>query len=69
MSTWRCGWICPRSYFFAAVFLAETRPPIAAPYLWEDDEVDGGAVETLPHTEEADHVCTKHHHPGAALVC
>jgi hypothetical protein len=21
MSTWRCGWICPRSYFFAAVFL------------------------------------------------
>jgi hypothetical protein len=22
MSTWRCGWICPRSYFFAAVFLA-----------------------------------------------
>ena len=22
MSTWRCGWICPRSYFFTAVFLA-----------------------------------------------
>ena len=22
MSTWRCGWICPRSYLFAAVFLA-----------------------------------------------
>jgi hypothetical protein len=22
MSTWRCGWTCPRSYFFAAVFLA-----------------------------------------------
>jgi hypothetical protein len=22
MSTWRCGWICPRSYFFAVVFLA-----------------------------------------------
>ncbi len=22
MSTWRYGWICPRSYFFAAVFLA-----------------------------------------------
>ena len=22
MSTWRCGWICPCSYFFAAVFLA-----------------------------------------------
>ena len=21
MSTWRCGSICPRSYFFAAVFL------------------------------------------------
>jgi hypothetical protein len=20
MSTWRCGWICPRSYFFTAVF-------------------------------------------------
>lgn len=65
MSTWRCGWTCPRSYFFAAVFLAG---PIAALYLWEDDEVDGGAVETLPHAEEADHVCTKHHHPGAALV-
>jgi hypothetical protein len=40
MSTWRCGWTCPRSYFFAAVFLAG---PIAALYLWEDDEVDGGA--------------------------
>ena len=40
MSTWRCGWICSRSYFFAAVFLAG---PIAALYLWEDDEVDGGA--------------------------
>ena len=68
MSTWRCGWICPRSYFFAAVLLVETRPPIAAPYLWEDDEVDGGAVETLPHAEEADHVRTQYHHPGAALV-
>jgi hypothetical protein len=84
MSTWRCGWICPRSYFFAAVFLAGrvfrglvgggilggrlSRPPIAAPYLWEDDEVDGGAVETLPHAEEADHVRTQYHHPGAALV-
>ena len=76
MSTWRCGWICPRSYFFAAAFTAattncrpaETRPPIAPLYLWEDDEVDGGAVETLPHAEEADHACTKHHHPGAALV-
>jgi hypothetical protein len=22
MSTWRCGWICPRSYFVVAVFLA-----------------------------------------------
>jgi hypothetical protein len=22
MSTWRCGWICPFSGFFAAVFLA-----------------------------------------------
>jgi hypothetical protein len=22
MSTWRCGWICLRSYFFAAVLLA-----------------------------------------------
>jgi hypothetical protein len=22
MSTWRYGWICPRSYFVAAVFLA-----------------------------------------------
>jgi hypothetical protein len=22
MSTWRCGSICPRSYLFAAVFLA-----------------------------------------------
>jgi hypothetical protein len=22
MSTWRCGWICSRNYFFAAVFLA-----------------------------------------------
>jgi hypothetical protein len=22
MSTWRCGWICPCSYFFAAIFLA-----------------------------------------------
>ena len=20
MSTWRCGWICPRSYFFAVVW-------------------------------------------------
>ena len=20
MSTWRCEWICPRSYFFAAVY-------------------------------------------------
>jgi hypothetical protein len=47
---------------------ADTRPPIAAPYLWEDDEVDGGAVETLPHAEEADHVRTQYHHPGAALV-
>ena len=25
MSTWRCGWICPRNYFFAAVFLAGAR--------------------------------------------
>jgi hemoglobin len=24
----------------------------ARPYLWEDDEVDGGAVKTLPHAEE-----------------
>jgi hypothetical protein len=38
------------------------------PCLWEDDEVDGGAVETLPHAEEADHVRTQYHHPGAALV-
>jgi hypothetical protein len=22
MSTWRCGWICPRRYFFAVLFLA-----------------------------------------------
>ena len=44
------------------------RPPIAAPCLWEDDEVDGGAVETLPHAEEADHVRTQYHHPRAALV-
>src|SRR5258705_6061623 len=28
--------------------------PIAASYRWEDDEVDGGPVETLPHAEEAD---------------
>jgi hypothetical protein len=29
----------------------------------------GGAVETLPHTQmEADHVRTKHHNPGAALI-
>jgi heme-degrading monooxygenase HmoA len=27
---------------------ADTRPLIATPPLWEDDEVDGGAVETLP---------------------
>jgi hypothetical protein len=47
---------------------ADTRAPIAVPYLWEDDEVDGGAVETLPHAEEADHVRTQYHHPGAALV-
>ena len=44
------------------------RPPIAGPCRWEDDEVDGGAVETLPHAEEADHVRTQYHHPGAALV-
>jgi hypothetical protein len=50
------------------IAVRDTRRPIAAPCLWEDDEVDGGAVETLPHAEEADHVCTKHHHPGAALV-
>src|SRR5271169_6226586 len=48
---------------------AGTRAPIAPLCLWEDDEVDGGAVETLPHAQEADYVCTKHHHPGAALVC
>ncbi len=53
MSTWRRGWTCPRSYFFAAVFLAVRLlrscwrgilggRPIAALYLWEDDEVDGG---------------------------
>jgi hypothetical protein len=39
---------------------ADTRPPIAAPYLWEDDEVDGGAVVTLPHTEEASPVARAH---------
>ena len=27
MSTWRCGWICPRSYLFAAVFLAGVSAP------------------------------------------
>ena len=47
---------------------ADTRPPIAAPCLWEDDEVDGGAVETLPHAEEADRVRTHYHFPGTALV-
>ena len=25
MSTWRCGWICPRSYLFAAVFWRASR--------------------------------------------
>jgi hypothetical protein len=24
MSTWRCGWICSRSYFFGAVFSVRT---------------------------------------------
>ena len=47
---------------------ADTRPLIAAPCLWEDDEVDGGAVETLPHAEEADHVRTHYHFPGTALI-
>jgi hypothetical protein len=28
MSTWRCGWICPRSYFFAGVFLAGVSPSV-----------------------------------------
>jgi len=45
-----------------------TSPPIAAPCLWEDDEVDGGAVETLPHAEEADRVRTHYHFPGTALI-
>jgi hypothetical protein len=35
------------------------------PSLWEDDELDGGAVETLPHAEEADRVHTRYHIPGA----
>ena len=34
----------------------------------EDDEVDGGAVETLPHAEEADRVRTHYHFPGTALI-
>ena len=44
---------------------ADTRPLIATPPLREDDEVDGGAVETLPHAEEADRVRTQYHIPRA----
>src|SRR3979490_589950 len=47
---------------------ADTRPLIAAPCLWEDDEVDGGAVETPPHAEEADRVRTHYHFPRTALI-
>lgn len=44
-------------------------PPIAMPCLLEDDEVvRRRRRDAAPHTTEADHVCTKHHHPGAALV-
>ena len=44
-------------------------PPIAMYRLWEDDEVvRRRRRDAAPHTTEADHVCTKHHHPGAALV-
>jgi hypothetical protein len=30
MSTWRCGSICPRSYLFAAVFLAGVSPSVSS---------------------------------------
>jgi hypothetical protein len=44
-------------------------PPIAMPCLLEDDEVvRRRRRDAAPHTTEADHVCTKQHHPGAALV-
>jgi hypothetical protein len=29
MSTWRCGWICQRSYFFAAAFQTGTFSPFS----------------------------------------
>jgi hypothetical protein len=32
---------------------AETRPPIAAPCLWEDDEVDGRFIEHMRDAFEA----------------
>jgi hypothetical protein len=48
---------------------ADIRPPIAAPCLREDDEVvRRRRRDAAPHSTEADHVCTKHHHPRAALV-
>ena len=31
-------------------------------------KTDGGAVETLPHAEEADRVRTHYHFPGTALI-
>ena len=31
MSTWRCGWICPRSYFFAVVWSSLKTAATASP--------------------------------------
>jgi hypothetical protein len=48
---------------------ADTPPPIVMPCLWEDDEVSPAAPSRrCPAYKEADHVRTKHHNPGAALV-
>ena len=46
-----------------------TPTTLAMPCPWEDDEVvRRRRRDAAPHTTEADHVCTKHHNPGAALV-
>ena len=36
MSTWHCGWICPRSYFFAAVSHAGVDLVVLSDYLVAD---------------------------------
>ena len=50
-----------------AVWLTPARP-LPRLSLREDDEVDGGAVETLPHAEEADRVRTHYHFAGTVLI-